>query len=143
MNYGCLVDNSYMLKLEPGEDIAGIVETFCNEKGIKNATVSGIGSVENPTLAHYALPRKQYSHKQLSGIYEITSLMGNVAHTANGPLVHIHVTITNDAMQASGGHLAGGTCSATCELLVTAYPSQFTKAHSEAIGLSVWDFPGR
>ncbi|HWY79171.1 MAG TPA: hypothetical protein VNW29_02330 [Candidatus Sulfotelmatobacter sp.] len=42
-------------------------------------SIAGIGSVDDPILAHYRVDTKKYSEKQLTGIFETASLLGTVA----------------------------------------------------------------
>jgi predicted DNA-binding protein with PD1-like motif len=140
MKYASLDDHTFALKLEPGDKINETIAQFCAEHDIANASVQGIGSVDSPELAHYTMPTKHFESKRLDGIYEITSLLGNVAVSDGGPLVHLHVTISDEQMVTYGGHLMAGTCSATLELTITAYPTKHTKTLNDDIGLKVWDF---
>jgi len=138
MKYASLSDTSYVLRLELGDDIVDSIQQFCANLGIANASVQGIGSVKSPKLAHYSIETKQFTELTIPGILEITSLLGNIALVEDRPLAHLHVTLSNEAMQTYGGHMIKGECSATLELIVTSYPSQHTKAHDDEVGLSVW-----
>src|SRR5690348_12885472 len=92
---------NYIMRLEPGEDILESLQQWCHSQGIVNAIISGIGSIENPTLAHYRRDHKQFSEKTLSGIFEVTSLTGNVGLIdGEEPLVHLHVSLSDEAMTA-------------------------------------------
>ncbi len=140
MRVANLDHTTYLLRLERGENIHATIQDFCQERGIANARISGIGSVENPKLAHYSIEKRQFHERQFEGIYEITSLMGNVALLDDKPLAHLHVTVSDHHMRTGGGHLVSGLCSATMELVLTSYPSRLTKAHDDEIGLNVWQF---
>ena len=140
MKYATLTDTTYALRLERAEDIHSVVQQFCATHSIANAAIEGIGSVRSPTLAHYSIETKHFTNKQFDGIYEVASLLGNLSLVDGQPLAHLHATISDAKMRTFGGHLVTGECSATLEILIHAYPSSYTKSHSEAIGLIVWDF---
>ncbi len=140
MKYAKLSDHTYALRLERGDDIHDTIQNFCADQNIANATVEGVGSVESPALAHYSIDTKQFTDRKLQGIYEITSLLGNVALVENNPFAHLHVTVSDLEMRVLGGHLVKGECSATLELIIRATDARYTKSHDEAIGLKVWDF---
>ncbi|HUD11602.1 MAG TPA: PPC domain-containing DNA-binding protein [Candidatus Saccharimonadia bacterium] len=131
---------TYAVRLDPGDDIHVSLQDFCRRHHIQNASLEGIGSVEALTLAHYSIKTKQFTNKLLEGIFEITSLLGNVAMIDNEPSSHVHITVADSSMQVFGGHLVRGKCSATLEVIVTAFPSNVTKIHNHRIGLNVWDF---
>ncbi|HSX14918.1 MAG TPA: PPC domain-containing DNA-binding protein [Candidatus Saccharimonadales bacterium] len=131
----------YLIRLEPGDEIIETLQKWCRTQGIVNASIEGIGSVENPTLAHYRRDTKKFSEKQLRGIFEVVSLSGNVGLVdGDEPLVHLHATLSNEDMQALGGHVVEAVCSATGELVLTPLSTAFRKNYNEDIGLKVWDF---
>lgn len=140
MKFASLDARTYALRFDPGDDILAELTGFCTRQTITNASIAGLGSIENPTLAHYSIHTKQFTTRELPGVFEITTLAGNVALVDGQPAVHVHVAIADDQMRGFGGHLMAGACSATLELILTAYPSRLSKSHSDAIGLNVWDF---
>jgi predicted DNA-binding protein with PD1-like motif len=140
MKHANLDDHTHALRLDPGDDIYGTLQQFCADNHIDNATVEGIGSVEGPTLAHYSIKTKEFADKHLDGVYEVTSLLGNVALVDGEPFGHLHITISDEGMQTFGGHLVSGVCSATLELVITDYPSHHWKSDNADIGLKIWDF---
>ena len=140
--YFAKLDNSnYLIRLERGEEIIDSIKSFCTMHAVKNASVSGIGSVHNPKLAHYSVNSQKYSEMELEGIFELTSLLGSVADGDGNLLIHLHAAICDEQMNAKGGHLVSGLASATIELLLTVYPTAYKKIHDEAIGLKLWDLP--
>lgn len=141
MRYAKVKEGVFLIRLERGEKVIESIKNFCRESQIANAWLQGIGSVENPTLAYYDVTIKKYTDKAFSGIFELTSLTGNVAIFEGKPLVHAHVTLSNESMEAIGGHLVEATVSATVELFLTVLPTSHTKSHNDEIGLKLWDLP--
>jgi predicted DNA-binding protein with PD1-like motif len=140
MKYAALDNHTYALRLEIGESVHTVLEAFCAEHKIGAASVQGIGSFESPTLAHYSVKTKKYSEHVVPGVLEVTSLLGNVSVMDGSPLVHLHATVAGPDMLAHAGHLAQGVCSATLELIVTAFDATLSKVKSEQVGLNLWDF---
>lgn len=138
MRYSKVASDKYLIRFIKGEDINSSIKKFCEKLSIKNAEVTGIGSVESPTLAHYRVDTKKYKEKTFKGIFEITSLIGSVAICDGEPLVHIHVTISDENMRAFGGHLVKGLVSATVELVLTIFETKLTKSYDSDIGLKLW-----
>ena len=95
----------FILRLEKGEEVVTSIHKFCRKLGIKNALINGIGSLENPKLAHYTVDKKKYNEETKEGIFELTGMMGNVAIFQGEQLVHVHVTISDNKMNAYGGIL--------------------------------------
>ncbi len=129
----------FVLRLERGEQIAGTIRDFARDNGITNAAIQGIGSVEDPILAHYSIETRHFTEVQFEGIYEVTSLMGNIGLIAGEPVPHLHATISDIDMNTHGGHLKAGAASATLEVIITVFPSKLSKRRDETIGLDVWD----
>jgi predicted DNA-binding protein with PD1-like motif len=140
MKYARLSDNTSALRLDPGDDIHETIQQFCATQGIDNAQVTGIGSVDSPALAHYSMHTKQFTDQTLAGIYEVTSLLGNISLVDGKPFAHLHVTVSDEQMMARAGHLVHAACSATLELFITSYPSHHTKSQNDHVGLKIWDF---
>lgn len=141
MKSASLSSDRYVIRLDPDDDILGSIEAFCSSQGIKNAVVEGIGSVQDPVLAHYRIDRKQFTKKPLEGIFEIVALTGNVAIYDGKPLAHIHVSLSDDHMRGYGGHLVKGRVSAAAELMLQPFDSSFQKAMDDDIGLKIWQLP--
>lgn len=140
MTYGNLDDHTFAVRLELGEDVHEHIQQFCRDQGVNNAAVTALGSLDSPTLAHYSVKTKQFTDKRLDGIFEVTSLLGNVALVDGQPFAHLHVTLSDEHMRTFGGHLVKGACSATLELVIQSYPSDYSKTPDETVGLTVWDF---
>lgn len=135
-----LDDEVYGLTLEPGDDIHGSIQSYCADYDFANAEISGIGSVDSPTLAHYSMKTKKFTDNEFDGIFEVSSLIGNVSLVDGRPFAHVHVTISDINMNAHAGHLVKGTCSATLELILRPFPSRHTKSDNDTVGLKTWDF---
>jgi hypothetical protein len=137
MHYSGLDNKMFLIRLERGERVVLSIKSFCEKLGIKNASVVGIGSVEDPTLAHYRVDNKKYKEKNLQGIFEVTSLVGNVAIFEGKPMVHCHIGVSDDEMRVFGGHLVEATVAATLEMVLQDLGSKKTKKHDEGIGLKL------
>ena len=141
MKAGKLDEKTYLIRMERGEDFMTSLKSFCHNHAIKNAFISGIGSLSNPTVAHYDINAKEYKEKKLEGVFELTSLIGNVAICEQDIVIHCHVTLADANMQSFGGHLINGTIGATAELTVTVYPKHYDKTVDEATGVKLFDLP--
>jgi uncharacterized protein len=141
MTFGKVQEGQFILRLEKGEEIVSTLKAFCVKQNIQNASFSGIGQTKNPTLAHYSVETQKYTEKELDGIFEVTSLLGTVAIFENEPLLHPHVTVSDETMHAFAGHLVKGTVSATLEVVLNVLPGKFEKKHDEEIGLKLYDLP--
>ncbi len=131
----------FILRLERGEKVIASINKFCRKLGIKNALINGIGSLENPKLAHYTVDKKKYKEETKEGIFELTGMMGNVAIFRGEQLVHVHVTVSDNKMNVYGGHLVESEVSATVEITLQGIEGEKEKKYDEEIGLKLFDLP--
>lgn len=143
MQYAKLDSKTFLIRLEPGDDIAGYIGRFCLDHDITNASFTGIGSIDSPTLAHYSMHTKKFQEVSFDGVFEITSLIGTVAYGPDERSVHAHVSMSDPNMRAFGGHLVRGKCSALAEVVLTSFDTRYSKRPDDEIGLAVWDFTPR
>lgn len=139
MFYEVINDTTFLIRLEKGEFVIQSITMFCIQKRIKNAHLTAIGSVEETTLAHYNVNNKKYTDKKIDGIFEVTSLIGNVALFEDKPLLHTHVTLSDKNMNTIGGHMVEAKVSATVEVFLTNFSSNFHKKLNDVIGLKLWE----
>ncbi len=141
MKYGTIGSNYVLMRLEKGEEILSTLQKFCKNQHIDNAYFSAIGSIENPTLAHYLVTSKKYSEKKIEGVYELLNITGNIALYNDEPLIHAHAIISDESMNTRGGHLISALVSATVEIHLRILDSVYTKSLDETIGLKLFDLP--
>ena len=124
-------------RINKGEKVIESILNFCKNSGIEGAWISGIGAFASADLALYNLSKKEYTKKSLKGPFEICSLIGNVGIKDEKHIAHIHVVLSDDKMNAYGGHLNEAVVAATCELKVEIFDHPITRKHDEEIGLNL------
>lgn len=127
----------YRIRLERGEDVLATLVDFCTVHRIAGAHFSGIGAIEDAEVGAYLLRNRAYVHTTYAGIWEVCSLMGNVALVDGTPFVHAHVVISNEHNETIGGHLFGGTVGVTLEVVLTAYEEGMSRSFDDTIGLKL------
>ena len=90
------------MRLKPGEDLKGALDNFVKEHQIKAACmITCCGSLQQATI-RYA---DQNDADVLKGKFEIVSLTGTLSETGS----HLHISISDEKGQTTGGHLKEGT----------------------------------
>ncbi len=140
MKHKLLSERRVAVRLDPGDDYHESIEKVFHELRWDSGFIWGLGSVENPVLAHYKITSKKYSEVPMHGIYEVASLNGTIAQVNDQLSIHLHVVVSDEEMKAYGGHLVKGKCSATAELVIFKSAETLTKHLSDESGLKVWDF---
>lgn len=133
-------DNTYVLRLDPGEEILDCVRVFAEREGVKLASVQAIGAVKEFTVGAFDTVEKQYHSNEFRGIYEITALMGTINTMDGAFYAHLHMTAADETGRAVGGHLNRAVISATCEMIVTLIPGTVDRRFSEQVGLNLFKF---
>lgn len=141
MKFGKLEEHVYLVRFERGEELLDSLLTFCRSHDIKNSTLSALGALQDPTIAHYDIQTKQYNEKTLEGMFELTNLTGNIAIYENDIVAHCHITLSDQSMHAYGGHFVRGAVAGTVEMTITVCSTNFEKKMDEEIGLKLFDLP--
>ena len=112
----------WLLRFEKGEEVIDGLRRFVRLAGIPGGVLSGIGAVDEMTVAFWDTVEKKYRDYLHRGLIEITSLTGNVAWMGVEPIVHVHVNAHHETEGGFGGHLVSARVSATLEVSLDAYP---------------------
>ena len=133
-------DNTYVIRMERGEEIVEQVRRFAVQEGVKLASVQALGAVDDFEIGVYDVPEKRYHTRRLQGPYEIVSLVGTI-NTMNGEAyVHLHLSAGDAEGRVFGGHLLRGVISATVEMVVTLIPGTVDRQHDETLGINLFKF---
>ena len=133
-------DNTYVIRMERGEEIVEQVRRFAEREGVKLASVQALGAVDDFTVGVYNVAEKQYHARSFQGAYEIVSLVGTI-NTMNGEVyTHLHMSAGDEEGRVFGGHLSRGVSSATVEMVVTLIPGTVDRQLDESIGINLFKF---
>jgi predicted DNA-binding protein with PD1-like motif len=129
--------DKHFLRLDRGEDLAAGITAYCDEKGIRNAQVAGIGAVEDVELGYYDLDARQYLRCRPKGIFELLSLAGNVTQVDGRAFLHAHAVLAGRDLSLTGGHFFGGRIAVTGEIHIVETRLGLTRAMNEDVGLKL------
>ena len=132
-------DNTYIVRIEKGEEVIGKITDLCNKENIKLGSITGIGATDKLVIGLFDTTSKQYHKTALTGPMEITSLMGNISTKDEETYLHIHINVCNTDMQVYGGHLNECYISATCELHIIKVDGEVNRYFDESIGLNLYN----
>ncbi len=129
----------YVLRVKPGQELINEISAYCQQNNISSGIIIGIiGAVKNASMgipfeaAHDKYERTQKNYNQL---LSIVSGQGTIA-LMNGDLVlHIHVTLSGDAV-STGGHLFKATIWSTAEVTIGELDYQLRRRLNPQFGFS-------
>ncbi|MDK2967151.1 PPC domain-containing DNA-binding protein [Lacrimispora sp.] len=134
-------ENTFVIRLDPGDEILTSLISLCETERIMLASVSGLGAVNAVQLGVFDTEKKQYYSREYKGLYEIASLTGTITVKGENPYLHLHMVIGNPhTNECFGGHLGRAVISATGELVVTAIPGKVGRREDETVGLNLFQF---
>jgi len=129
--------NAYVLRIDPGEEVVQTILDFAKAKGVKLASVSGIGAADPIVIGLFETSSKQYHSRELVGDHEITSLLGNITTMAGETYLHLHATLGDSENKVYGGHLNSAIVSATCEVFIHVVDGEVDRYRDESVGLNL------
>ncbi len=132
--------NTWLLRIDLGEEIMQSLKRMCEQEGIRAAQVSAIGAADHGVIGVYDLGEQKYHEEELDGFMEITSLTGNVSFTGGAPYIHLHATLADQQHRLHGGHVIEMRVGATCEMFVQALDGEIGRERNGELGINLWKF---
>lgn len=133
-------NNHYVLRLEKGEEIISEVKELCKKEQISLGTISGIGASNKIEIGLFNTETKEYKTSIKEGMFEITSLLGNITCKDKEVYLHCHINFSDSSLNTYGGHLVQAYISATCEIVITKIDGTVNREFDENIGLNLLSF---
>ncbi len=132
--------DTLVIRMDRGEEVCGTLAGICEKEGVALAEVSALGAVDRAEMAIYDVPTRTFFRRTFEGPMEIGSLTGSVTRKDGKPYLHLHGTVCDSELNAHGGHIVALRVSATCEMIVRAFPGAVGRRMDEEIGLNVFRF---
>lgn len=130
-----------MGKLSHGGDLLEELTEICHKENIVLGTVRAIGAVQKARIGYYDQDRREYQFTEINKHLEIASLSGNISLRDDKPMVHAHMTLSDDKYACFAGHLAAGTIIFACEFSITTCDGPaFLREYDQQTGLPLWNF---
>ena len=132
--------DTYIVRMDPGEEILTQLKVFAEQEGVKLASVTALGAVKDFTVGVFDTGAKVYKSNRFQGVYEIVSLVGTINTMNDAFYCHLHMCAADQEGHAFGGHLNEAVISATYELVVTCLSGRTDRVFSDEVGLNLISF---
>jgi len=136
---GKKVDNTYILRIDKGQEIIPTIKEFCEQNNITAGIISGLGVASDIKLVCFNGKTKSPETKVFDGDYEITSLLGNISYLDNDMSIHLHINLVDNEFSAFGGHLVGGKIGLTGEFFIQALNTRIDRIKCDETGINILD----
>lgn len=130
-------EKPFILALKMGEDLFESILRCAKDAKLRSASISGLGALDDVTVAYYHLDTKTYQTKLFKGMYELISLHGNVAMLDGQPFIHIHAALGQADYQVVGGHIMSATVGPSAEITIIPLAETINRAYDEQTGLKL------
>lgn len=134
------IHNGFYLVFDRGDEVLSTLTSFGEQEAVHWAAFDAIGAVEDVEVGYYDLESKEYVFRREEGIFEVTSLKGNLAEAGNeGVLVHAHVALArcDETLEIIGGHLKSARVAVTLEMVLWLVSQPLIRVLDEDIGLNL------
>lgn len=132
--------NTFMVRIDRGEEIMARLKELCEKENIRLGRVEAIGAAEQGTIGVYDLEKKEYYPEKIDEFMEITSLNGNITAMDGKAYIHLHATLADQRHQIHGGHVIELQVGATCEMFVTVLEGEVNREKDSELGINLWTF---
>ena len=133
-------DDTYVVRLNKGEEVIESLKDLCKNENIELAEITGLGASNLVEIGLFNVNTKEYNTKIFEGMFEITSLIGNVTRKDGEVYLHIHINFGDEEGLIKGGHLVRSIISATSEIVVRRINGKVGRKLSNEIGLNLLEF---
>ncbi len=129
-------DSTFYIYVEQNEPVMATLTKFCQDHGIQNGQLSGIGAVKEIEIGAYDVESKSYVKKTIHGTRELVSFQGNIALKDGIPFIHAHITVGNHDLELMGGHLFEMSVAAVGEFVLRKLEGDARRELDPNIGLA-------
>ena len=133
-------NDTYVIRLNKGEEVIESLKNLCRDEDIKLAEITGLGASDFVEIGVFNIYTKEYNTKVFEGMFEITSLVGNVTRKDCEVYLHIHINFGDEEGLVKGGHLVKSKISATSEIILRKIDGEVGRKLDKEIGLNLLNF---
>lgn len=133
-------NDTYVIRLNKGEEVIESLKNLCRDEDIKLAEITGLGASDFVEIGVFNIYTKEYNTKVFEGMFEITSLVGNVTRKDGEVYLHIHINFGDEEGLVKGGHLVKSKISATSEIILRKIDGEVGRKLDKEIGLNLLNF---
>lgn len=133
-------NDTYVIRLNKGEEVIESLKNLCRDEDIKLAEITGLGASDFVEIGVFNIYTKEYNTKVFEGMFEITSLVGNVTRKDGEVYLHIHINFGDEEGLVKGGHLVKSKISATSEIVLRKIDGEVGRKLDKEIGLNLLNF---
>ncbi len=135
------VEDGYLIRLDKGEEIIGMLTAFTRDQNIRAGVFSGIGGIIDASIGNYNTALRQYITKNYKNMLEVGHLYGNVSVKENSDerSIHCHIMASSTTDGQVIGHLFGAFVEVTIEIYMKVFDTNLTRKFDQESDYHIWD----
>lgn len=130
-------ERTFVVVFDEGEEPVQLVAAFAERERLGASRITAVGGFSSAVLGYFDRSTKRYRRIPVDEQAEVLSIIGDVAHDENKPVVHVHAVLGLSDGTTRGGHLLEGHVWPTLEVVITEWPVHLRKAFRPDLGLSL------
>ena len=108
------------VRLDPGERLVESLRDISGQAVFSAAAiVSGVGMLNGVELGFFDSSLDQYVHTTLDGIFDLSSVLGNITRRDAQYVPHVHIVFNDTRHVTWSGHLIEAQCHITVEIFLS------------------------
>jgi len=127
----------FVLVFEVGDEVVQQLNSWCNERQITAARLTGIGGFSTATVAWFDWQAHEFREVRIAEQVELLAISGDIAEQDGKAAVHAHVVLGTRDGTTRGGHLIEGYVRPTLELIVDEVPAHLRRRYDPDTGLAL------
>ena len=129
----------YKGRLPRGEDLLESMTRFVKELDIEAGHIQVLGAVRNATIGYFNQDTTEYEYIDFNKPMEILHCAGNISLLDGEPMIHAHITLSDEDGKAYGGHLSENTEIYVAEVILKEFVGEPKERFiDEESGLTLW-----
>jgi len=137
LKYSTSATDSYLIRLDSGDDIIPSLEKFAESEHIQSASFQGLGSLQHARIGHFDFQNThQYEFHEYPEDLEVLSAIGNITLLDNKPIVHVHLSLSRRDCSQIGGHADKGCIVNLLEIQLKKMKTVFHRKKDAKLGLN-------
>lgn len=128
---------TFVITFAQGDEPVSLLTGFARQEQLAGCQVTAIGACERCVVGYFDRDHKRYRRIAIEEQAEVLSLLGDIAHSDDGPVVHLHAVLGLCDGTTRGGHLLEASVWPTLELIVQEWPAHLCKRFDPHVGLAL------
>ncbi|RDI40066.1 PPC domain-containing DNA-binding protein [Aquicella lusitana] len=130
-------EKPFILALKQGENLFEAILRCADAAHLKSASISGLGGLDNISVAYYNLRTQQYQTKLFEGMHELIALNGNITLLEGKRFLHIHAALGTHEYNVIGGHIMDATVNPSGEITILPLSAPIAREYDSITGLKL------